>query len=201
MASLVCRRISNIGFRFCTGSQVMINPMVTPAKPGDKFPITQAQLLIGGILDFVSLLEGSAGLLLIFYRGKQCGHCKVQLAEIEKCYKEFLNRNIKVLAISADTIERAQMTQEELALCNLKIAYGLDLELARQCGLYISDSRKEVEMPQFSEPGIFLIRPNQTLEAAWVSSFAFPRPPLDGIIEAIDFFLKVDPLLPPRGSA
>jgi peroxiredoxin len=175
--------------------------MATSAKPGDKFPITQAQLLVGGTLDFASLLEGSAGLLLVVYRGKQCGYCKVQLGEIEKRYEEFSQRNIKVLAISADTIERAQITHDELALGKLEVAFGLDLDLARQCGLYISDSRKEVEMPQFSEPGIFLIRPDQTLEAAWVSSFAFPRPPLDGIIDAMDFFLKVDPLLPPRGSA
>jgi peroxiredoxin len=175
--------------------------MATSVKPGDKFPITQVRLLVGGTLDFTSLLEGNAGLLLVVYRGKQCGYCKAQLGEIENCYEEFLKRNIKVLAISADTIERARMTHDELALGNLEIAYGLDLELARQCGLYISDSRKEVEMSQFSEPGIFLIRPNQTLEAAWVSSFAFPRPPLDGIIDAMDFFLKVDPLLPPRGSA
>lgn len=175
--------------------------MVTSVKPGDKFPITQAQLLIGGTLDFASLLEGSAGLLLVVYRGKQCGYCKAQLDEIEKRYEEFSKRNIRVLAISADTIGRAQMTQEELSLSNLKIAYGLDLDLARQCGLYISQTRKEVEMPLFSEPGIFLIRPDKTLETAWVSSFAFPRPSLDGIVEAIDFFLKIDPSLPPRGSA
>lgn len=175
--------------------------MATAVKPGDKFPITQAQLLVGGTLDFAALLEGSAGLLLVVYRGKQCGYCKAQLGEIEKCYEEFSKRNIRVLAISADTIERAQMTQEELSLSNLKIAYGLDLDLARQCGLYISQRRKEVEMPFFSEPGIFLIRPDKTLETAWVSSFAFPRQPLDGIVEAIDFFLKIDPSLPPRGSA
>ena len=175
--------------------------MATSIKPGDKFPITQAQLLVGGTLDFTSLLEGSLGLLLVVYRGKQCGYCKTQLSYIEKRYEEFSKRNIKVLAISADTIERAQLTQEELALGSLQIAYGLDLELARQCGLYISQKRKEVEMPLFSEPGIFMIRPDQTLETAWVSSFAFPRPPLGGIIKAIDFFLEIDPLLPPRGSA
>ena len=175
--------------------------MATSVKPGDKFPITQARLLVGGTLDFASLLEGSAGLLLVVYRGKQCGYCKAQLGEIEKRYEEFSQRNIRVLAISADTISRARMTQEELSLSNLKIAYGLDLDLARQCGLYISQTRKEVEMPLFSEPGIFLIRPDKTLETAWVSSFAFPRPPLDGIVEAIDFFLKIDPSLPPRGSA
>lgn len=178
-----------------------VEQMATSTKPGERFPITQAQLLAGGTTDLTSLFAGGAGLLLVVYRGKQCGYCKAQLGEIEKRYEEFSQRNIKVLAISADTIERAQMTHDELALGNLKIAYGLDLELARQCGLYISDSRKEVEMPQFSEPGIFLIRSDQTLESAWVSSFAFPRPPLDGIIEAIDFFLKSDPLLPPRGSA
>lgn len=175
--------------------------MATSIKPGGKFPITQAQLLVGGTLDFTSLLEGSSGLLLVVYRGKQCGYCKTQLSDIEKRYEEFSKRNIKVLAISADTIERAQLTQEELALGSLQIAYGLDLELARQCGLYISQKRKVVEMPLFSEPGIFLIRPDQTLETAWISSFAFPRPPLDGIIEALDFYLKVDPSLPPRGSA
>jgi peroxiredoxin len=175
--------------------------MDTSVRPGDEFPIKSFQMLEGGARDLASLLDGSAGLLLIVYRGKQCSYCKAQLREIEERYDEICQREFSVLAVSADTAERARQTQQDLALRKLQLAYGLDLEKARGCGLYISNARKDSEMPQFSEPGIFLIRPNETLETAWLSSFAFPRPPLEGIIQAIDFVKKVDPSLPPRGSA
>ena len=88
-----------------------------------------------------------------------------------------------------------------MVLEKLQLAYGLDIEEARGCGLYISNARKESEMPQFCEPGIFLIRPDRSIETAWISSFAFPRPPLDGIIQAIDLVKKFDPALTPRGGA
>jgi len=170
-------------------------------KPGDKFPLTKFKILDGKQLELSEALENHTLLLLVVYRGKQCSYCKQQLSEIEERYDEISKPGVNVLAVSADSAERAQQTLQDLALSKIQLAYDLDIEEARKCGLFISRKRKEVEMPLFVEPGIFLIRPDQRVEAAWISSFAFPRPPLTGIIAAINFVLDVDPALPPRGSA
>ena len=65
-------------------------------------------------------------------------------------------------------------------------------------GLYISEANKDVEMPQFSEPGIFLIKPDQTLFATWVASYPFARPQIDQVLRCIDFAVEGSRL--PRGT-
>ena len=80
----------------------------------------------------------------------------------------------------------------------MRLGYNLSLDAARKLGLYISSATKEVEMPLFTEPGIFLIAPDQTLFATWISSYPLVRPQLDEIIRGIDFI--VDNNRPPRGT-
>ncbi|KGE04571.1 hypothetical protein HRUBRA_00910 [Pseudohaliea rubra DSM 19751] len=132
------------------------------------------------------------------YRGMQCGYCKAQLAEFDASLDELGERGFGALAVSMDTAERAAQTQQ--ALPRLPVAYGLAESDARASGLFLSSARKESEMPVFCEPGLFLVRSDGTLEAAWLSSLAFPRPTAVAILQAIDLVAGVDPSLPPRGS-
>ena len=55
------------------------------------------------------------------------------------------------------------------------------------------------EMPVFTEPGLFLIKPDQTLFAAWISSFPHARPDFSEILRSIDFVKENQ--VPPRGIA
>jgi hypothetical protein len=65
--------------------------------------------------------------------------------------------------------------------------------------LYISHSIKESEPPLFSEPSLFLIKPDRTLFAVQISSMPLARPPLADILKAVDFVVEKN--YPARGEA
>ncbi len=108
-----------------------------------------------------------------------------------------------MVAVSSDTSERAQRTKQEWKLTNLRLGYGLDLHVARSWGLYVSTSRgmtsAGIEEPTlFSEPGLFLIRPDRTLYFGNVQTMPFARPHFADILGAIDFVVAKD--YPARGE-
>jgi len=136
--------------------------------------------------------------LLSIYRGLQCSHCKKTLQALDAAMPELRARGIDVIAASADNWERAKQAAENWNLNNLPLAYDFDIDLARQLGLYISTSIRPQEMPVFTEPGLFLIQPDQRLFAAWISSYPFARPDIDEILNCIDFIESNS--RPPRGT-
>jgi len=105
--------------------------------------------------------------------------------------------------LSSDDAERAAQAKEEWELDELKMGYGLTLEKAQEWGLYISSGRGKtsagIEEPSlFVEPGIFLVRPDQTLYFATVQTMPFARPSFGDILKAIDFVVAKD--YPARGE-
>jgi hypothetical protein len=78
------------------------------------------------------------------------------------------------------------------------VGYNFSTEEARTLGLYISKGIKE-EPDTFIEPGLFLIKPDQTLYAVSLQSMPFARPEFDAILKAIDFVVEKD--YPARGEA
>ncbi len=128
--------------------------------------------------------------LLVIYRGVQCGYCKDQLVELNEKIPLLNNRNVDAIAVSVDTEERARQAKNDWGLSQLRLGFNLSTDAARKMGLYVSSARRETEMPQFSEPGIFLIDADQKLFAAWIATYPFARPHLDEIIKGIDFILE-----------
>jgi hypothetical protein len=85
----------------------------------------------------------------------------------------------------------------------IEFAYGLDLGLARQWGLYISTSKGKTsigldEPALFSEPGVFLIKPDQTLYYGSTQTMPFARPAFSDLLAAVDFAIQKD--YPARGE-
>lgn len=142
--------------------------------------------------------------LVVFYRGLHCPICKTYIAELDKLVDEFAVRGVGAIAISSDTAERAAAAREQWGLAKLAIGHSLSLDTARTWGLYVSSSRGKTslgidEPPLFSEPGVFLVRPDRTLYAGSVSTMPFARPHFREILGAIDFIVKND--YPARGEA
>lgn len=142
--------------------------------------------------------------LVVFYRGLHCPVCKAYLGELDKIVPEFTARGVAVLALSSDSRERAEAARDNWGLANLTLGYGLDIAAARAWGLYISSSRGKtstgIEEPAFfSEPGLFLVRPDGTLYWGNVSTMPFARPHFREILGALDFVIKND--YPARGEA
>lgn len=141
--------------------------------------------------------------LVVFYRGLHCPICAKYLLELERLAPDFEKRGMQVVAISSDDGERAHAMADKVKAGALKIGYGLSLKSARQWGLYISASRGKtsigIEEPAlFSEPGVFLVRPDGTLYYGAVQTMPFARPQFQDLLGAIDFAIAND--YPARGE-
>ncbi len=141
--------------------------------------------------------------MLVFYRGLHCPICAKYLTELERLMPEFEQRGVTVVAISGDDAERAAAMADKVKARRLRFAYGLPLEQARAWGLYISTSRGKTsigidEPARFSEPGLFLLRPDGTLYYGAVQTMPFARPNFADLVGALDFVQKSD--YPARGE-
>ena len=137
--------------------------------------------------------------LIVFYRGLHCPICKGQLESIANHLSAFSDRGVNVLAVSMDTEKRAKITGEKWDIKNLPVGYNLSEEKAREFGLYISEAIKDEEPDRFSEPGMFLVKPDGTLYCSTVQTMPFARPQTEDLLKAIDFVKKED--YPARGEA
>lgn len=143
------------------------------------------------------------GTFLVFYRGVHCPVCIKQLTELSEKLGEFEKRGVQVVAITADGAERARDMADRIGNADLTIAYDLPLDQARDWGLYLSTSRGKTsigitEPDVFPEPGLFYVKPDQSLYFASIQTMPFARPPLDGILSALDFVAAHD--YPARGE-
>ncbi len=141
--------------------------------------------------------------MLVFYRGLHCPICLKYLLELGRLLPEFEKRGVKVLALSSDTRERASSMAGKLGAPDLRIGHDLPLSVARAWGLYISTSRgmtsAGIEEPAlFSEPGVFLVRPDGSLYYGAVQTMPFARPHFDELLAALDFAIAKD--YPARGE-
>lgn len=141
--------------------------------------------------------------LLVFYRGLHCPICMKYLLELARLVPEFEKRGVKVLALSSDNQDRAQQMAQKINMPELRMGYGLALDVARQWGLYISTSRGltsiGIEEPAlFSEPAVYIVRPDGTLYYGAVQTMPFARPQFADLLGAIDFALAKN--YPARGE-
>jgi peroxiredoxin len=141
--------------------------------------------------------------LIVFYRGLHCPICAKYLLELERLSSEFASRGVQILAVSSDDEARGNEMSEKVNASGMKFGHSLSLCSARQWGLYISASRGKtsigIEEPAlFSEPGVFLVRPDGTLYYGAVQTMPFARPQFQDLLGAIDFAIAKD--YPARGE-
>ena len=170
--------------------------------PRESVPELNVALTTGGSFN---LQEAPAKTfdLVVFYRGLHCPICAKYLTELERLAADYDTRGVNIIAVSSDNEERANAMADKVKANGIKFGYGLSLENARQWGLYISTSRGKtsigIEEPVlFSEPGVFLIKPDGTLYYGAVQTMPFARPPFQDLLGAIDFALAND--YPARGE-
>jgi peroxiredoxin len=137
--------------------------------------------------------------LAVFYRGLHCPVCRKQLLELDRKLDEFERRGVEVIAVSGDTLERARQSRTEWHLERLTIGCEMPVEDMRRWGLFVSRAIKADEPECFGEPAVFLIEPDGTIFFEAINSAPFARPPVDGLLQAIDFVVEND--YPARGEA
>lgn len=173
-----------------------------PLMPREPVPALDLPLASGGRFT-LGVSPPATFELLVFYRGLHCPICTKYLLELERLEPQFGQRGVRVVAISSDSEERARQMADKVKASGVQFAYGLDLKEARRWGLYISTSRGKTsagieEPPLFSEPGVFLVRPDGTLYYGAVQTMPFARPPFQELLGAIDFAVAKD--YPARGE-
>jgi peroxiredoxin len=141
--------------------------------------------------------------MVVFYRGLHCPLCSKYLKELDKLASEFAEAGVSILALSSDDKARAERTQTDWALENISLGYGVSIEQAQAWGLHRSAGKGKtsigIEEPaEFSEPGLFLVRPNQTLYWSQVSTMPFARPHFKEVLGALGFVSAND--YPARGE-
>ena len=175
---------------------------VTSLMPREAVPTLNVPLTTGGTYDLKdSTAENFT--MVVFYRGLHCPVCAMYLAELERLSPDFAERGVTIVALSSDTEERATEMATKAKLKNVQLGYDLSLENARKWGLFISTSRGktsiDIEEPAlFSEPGVFIVRPDGTLFYGSTQTMPFARPPFKDFIGAIDFTLANN--YPARGE-
>ncbi|MEL7685876.1 peroxiredoxin-like family protein [Citromicrobium bathyomarinum] len=166
--------------------------------PGQKVPDIDLPLTIKARFELAKQSPENFT-MLVFYRGKHCPICKRYLEELGSKLEKFTKLGVSPFAISMDSEDRAMVTHEEWDTHDLPLVYDLPEDQAREWGLFISEKRPDSEEPdRFSEPGLFLIKPDGTLYFEEVQSAPFTRPPLDELLSAIEFVLEND--YPVRGT-
>lgn len=170
--------------------------------PRQKTPGLTVPTLDHGTFDLAS--EASErGTVVCFYRGLHCPICATYLTELEKRVADFAERGVSTIAISADGQERARAMADKIEAKGLRIGYDLPLGVAKEWGLYISTSRGKtsigIEEPAlFSEPGLFMVTPEQSLYYGSTQTMPFVRPHFSELVGALDFAIKNE--YPARGE-
>lgn len=173
--------------------------MLIPRQP---VPSLSVDTVAHGRFDLAAH-PGARFTMVVFYRGLHCPICAKYLAELERLVPEFEKRGVAVIAISSDGKDRASAMADKVRATGLRIGFGLPLQTAREWGLYVSESRGKtsigIEEPaRFSEPGVFLVRPDGTLYYGAVQTMPFARPNFSDLVGALDFAVAHD--YPARGE-
>ncbi len=142
--------------------------------------------------------------MLVFYRGLHCPICRAYLSELNRRIGEFAELGVEVLVLSSDEEDRARQTKEDWKLDKLMVGYGLEIDKAREWGLFISTGVGKTstgfeEPALFNEPGLFFVRPDGTLYASSILTMPFARPDFGVVLKALDTIIKRD--YPARGEA
>ncbi len=141
--------------------------------------------------------------MVVFYRGLHCPICANYLGDLHNRLDALAEKGVNVVVLSSDNEERAAKAKADWKLPNLRLGYGISLDTAREWGLFISAGRGKtsvgIEEPAlFSEPALYLVRPNGELYFGSVQTMPFARPAFADIMKALDFVIAKD--YPGRGE-
>ncbi len=175
---------------------------ITPLIPRQPVPNLKVATVGGGTWT-LSEQTPENFILLIFFRGLHCPICSTYLRELQRRLDEFAEAGVTCIAVSPDSKARAEIAVEEWGLEYLTLGYGISIDTARKWGLFVSTGRGSTssgvkETRLFSEPGLFLIRPDGTLYFSSVQTMPFARPSFEDILKGVRFV--IDKNYPARGQ-
>jgi len=178
---------------------VIQSPRTTSPKliMGNPAPSLEVKTLDGNVW---SLAEQATDkyTMIVFYRGLHGSFCQEYIAAVEQKLADFKQLDVNVIAISGDSLERAQEFKAVKNIEHLTIGYGLTQDDMHRWGLYITKGHFESEPAIFSEPATFIITPDGRLYYANIGTHPFARPDLGILLRGLDYIVHHD--YPFRGT-
>ena len=167
---------------------------LTPVFPRQSAPALEVATTDGGTWRLADQKPENFT-LVVMYRGLHCPICSRYLKDLDNKLGDFAAVGVEAIALSSDVEERAVQAKTDWKLDNLTVGYGLTLDSAREWGLYVSagigtTSSGFEEPALFSEPGLFLVRPDGTIYFGSVQTMPFARPAFAEILGATKFVLE-----------
>jgi len=139
-----------------------------PLDAGQSFPELTFDTVGGGTLNLPADLEGDFAIVL-FYRGKWCPFCNRQLKAYQRQLEKLEAEGIKVVALSADTLEDAQAVVDQHGV-TFPVAYGLDVaQVAESIGAFYDEAPSHVPNPYLHSTG-FILAPDGSVVVSVYSS-------------------------------
>lgn len=172
-----------------------VSSVPVPTRPAPPLDVP----LVGGGRFVLTNERPERFSLVVFYRGWHCPICRGYLAQLDRSVDELAGLGVEVVAVSGDGEERAQRSVEEWHLEHLRVGYRQQVDSMRAWGLFVSKGMKGPEPALFGEPGVFLMRPDNTVYMVALNSMPAARPRIEDVVGAIRFFVERD--YPARGEA
>lgn len=136
--------------------------------------------------------------LIVVYRGKHCGRCKNYLNALQKMQSAWYDAGFGITVVSADSRAKAQADVAEFAW-TFPVLCELSESEMQKLGVYISEPLSPDEADgNFSEPAVFCIRPDGTVQIAAISNGPAARPDLAELLDGMIFTIEHD--RPARGT-
>lgn len=141
--------------------------------------------------------------MVVFFRGLHCPICATYLQDLAEKLSEFEALGVECIAVSSDPLDRAEQMAEKVGSSKLRYGYDFSIAQARDWGLHISKGRGKTsigveELALYAEPGLFLIRPDNSLFYVSSQSMPFARPSFADMLGAVRFIIEKN--YPARGD-
>ena len=173
------------------------HPVHERARPGGPLPRLVLERVGGGTVDVGGPRERWT--LLIVYRGRHCGRCKRHLNRLEAMKSDWEAAGFDVVAVSADTAEKARADVEEFGW-SFPVGHGLDAHAMRALSLHVSEPPGSIEIDMiWIEPGTFCVRPDGSIQIMSISNGPAARTDLDELLDGMVFTIEHGK--PARGTA
>jgi peroxiredoxin len=168
---------------------------------GSKFPEIKVKTLSGEEITLGIPKNGATWQMVVVYRGKHCPLCTKYLAKIAEMKDSFLQAGVDIVAVSADTEEKAKAQALDNLGLTFDVAYDLSIEQMQELGVYISNPRspQETDRP-FAEPAIFVVNEDFNLHVVDLSNNPFVRPDLDALLSGLNWIRNPENNYPIRGT-
>ncbi len=123
---------------------IHISAQINPEnfKIGDTAPDIDGVDQNGKAISSTDILKGHK-ILLVFYRGYWCPHCRKHLTSVQKHIDEFVKKGVYVIVVSPETVEKMMETSEK-AKTNFSIVHDVGNKIMNDFGVAYEVNKENI---------------------------------------------------------